>query len=179
MAPWQWCVPNLLFPCWLIFNDVQYAMITEAYTCKYTHWSTQNMTLHFVIFLCVFSSTIRFYHSSDYDKPMASISFKLTTILYLQYIPRNMHMVFALLCFVVVIHWLIFPYPPGLLRWHCGNLTIAPVPAKQPWWIWINTSREIIMRDYITTTKQSTTKPCAYLLGYTAYHNDISGLLVQ
>ena len=48
-----------------------------------------------------------------------------------QYIPRNMHAVFALLCFVVVIHWLIFPYPSGLLHWHCGNLTIAPVPAKQ------------------------------------------------
>ena len=85
----------------------------------------------------------------------------------LQYIPRNMHMVFALLCFVVVIHWLIFPYPSGLLHWHCGNLTIAPVPAKQPWWIWINTSCEIIMNDCITTTKQSTTKPCAYFLGYT------------
>ena len=84
-----------------------------------------------------------------------------------QYIPRNMHMVFALLCFVVVIHWLIFPYPSGLLHWHCGNLTIAPVPAKQPWWIWINTSCEFIMNDCITTTKQSTTKPCAYFLGYT------------
>ena len=78
-----------------------------------------------------------------------------------------MHTVFALLCFVVVIHWLIFPYPPDLLRWHCGNLAIAPVPAKQPWSIWINTSCEIIMNDYITTTKQNTTKPCAYLLGYT------------
>ena len=85
----------------------------------------------------------------------------------LQYIARNMHTVFALLCFVVVIHWLIFPYPSGLLHWHCGNLTIAPVPAKQPWWIWINTSFEFIMNDYITTTKQSTTKPCAYFLGYT------------
>ena len=85
----------------------------------------------------------------------------------IQYIPRNMHTVFALLCFVVVIHWLIFPYPPGLLHWHCGNLTIAPVPAKQPWWIWINTSCEFIMNDCITTTKQSTTKPCAYFLGYT------------
>ena len=72
----------------------------------------------------------------------------------LQYIPRNMHTVFALLCFVVVvIHWLIFPYPSGLLHWHCGNLTIAPVPAKQPWWIWINTSSEFIMNDCITTTK--------------------------
>ena len=78
-----------------------------------------------------------------------------------------MHTVFALLCFVVVIHWLIFPYPLGLLHWHCGNLTIASVPAKQPWWIWINTSCEFIMNDCITTTKQSTTKPCAYFLGYT------------
>ena len=78
-----------------------------------------------------------------------------------------MHTVFALLCFVVVIHWLIFPYPPGLLHWHCGNLTIAPVPAKQPWWIWISTTCEISMNDYITTTKQNTTKPCAYFLGYT------------
>ena len=84
-----------------------------------------------------------------------------------QYIPRNMHTVFVLLCFVVVIHWLIFPYPSGLLHWHCGNLTIAPVPAKQPWWIWINTSCEFIMNNCITTTKQSTTKPCAYFLGYT------------
>ena len=85
----------------------------------------------------------------------------------IQYIPRNMHTVFALLCFVVVIHWLIFPYPSGLLHWHCGNLTIAPVPAKQPWWIWINTSCGFIMNDCITKTKQSTTKPCAYFFGYT------------
>ena len=91
----------------------------------------------------------------------------LCVVPYLQYIPRNMHTVFALLCFVVVIHWLIFPYPSGLLHWHCGNLTIAPAPAKQPWWIWINTSCEFIMNDCITTTKQSTTKPCAYSLGYT------------
>ena len=78
-----------------------------------------------------------------------------------------MHTVFALLYVVVVIHWLIFPYPSGLLHWHCGNLTIAPVPAKQPWWIWKNTSCEFIMNDCITTTKQSTTKPSAYFLGYT------------
>ena len=87
----------------------------------------------------------------------------------IQYIQKNMHTVFALLCFVVVIYWLIFPYPSGLLHWHCGNLTIAPVPAKQPWWIWINTSCEFIMNDCITTTKQSTTKPCAYFLGYTVF----------
>ena len=88
---------------------------------------------------------------------------------YLQYIPRNMHTVFALLCFVVVIHWLIFPYPSGLLHWHCGNLTIAPVPSKQPWWIWINTSCEFVTNDCVTATKQSTTRPCAYFLGYTVF----------
>ena len=96
-------------------------------------------------------------------------SYNIMLLFNVQYIPRNMHTVFALLCFVVVIHWLIFPYPSGLLHWHCGNLTIAPVPAKQPWWIWINTSCEFIMNDCITTTKQSTTKPCAYFLGYIVY----------
>ena len=103
--------------------------------------------------------------ATGYDNAQPKI-FKMTTD-ELQYIPRNMHTVFALLCFVVIIHWLIFPYPPGLLHWHCGNLTIAPMPAKHPWWIWINTSCEFIMNDCMTTTKQSTTKPCAYFLGYT------------
>ena len=76
-------------------------------------------------------------------------------------------------CFAVLCcgYTLIFSYPSGLLHWHCGNLTIAPVPAKQPWWIWINTSCEFIMNDCITTTKQSTTKPCAYFLGYTVCHH--------
>ena len=109
--------------------------------------------------------------------------YTLTTALVMhwniQCIPRNMHTTFALLCFVVVIHWLIFPYPSGLLHWHCGNLTIAPVPAKQPWWIWINTSYEFIMNDCITTTKQSTTKPCAYFFGYTVYHVQINALLTN
>ena len=91
--------------------------------------------------------------------------YEMNTVI--QYIPINMRTVFALLCFVEVIHWLIFPYLSGLLHWHCGNLTIAPVRAKQPWWIWINTSCKFIMNDCITTTKQSTTKPCAYFLGYT------------
>ena len=102
------------------------------------------------------------------------------TLWHIQYIPRNMHTVFALLCFVVVIHWLIFPYPSGLLHWHCGNLTIAPVPAKQPWWIWINTSCEFKMNDCIATTKQITTEPCAYFLGYTVcWVSHGSSLVVQ
>ena len=113
------------------------------------------------------------HNNGTYSSQIWKVSskYKLTRFLIdlldVQYIPRNMHMVFALLCFVVVIHGLIFPYPSGSLHWHCGNLTIAPVPAKQPLWIWINTSWEFIMNDCITTTKQSTTKPCAYFLGYT------------
>ena len=90
-----------------------------------------------------------------------------------------MHTVFALLCFVVVIHWLIFPYPSGLLHWHCGNLTIAPVPAKQPWWIWINTSCKFIMNDCITTTKQSTTKQCIFPGIYCTLDALIMALLVH
>ena len=39
--------------------------------------------------------------------------------------------------------------------------------ASKAWWIWINTSCEFITNDCITTTKQSTTTPCAYFLGYT------------
>ena len=113
-------------------------------------WNQANYLLHDQVLM----QPIDFNHSRDIYQGI-------------QYIPRNMHTVFALLCFVVVIHWLIFPYPSDLLHWHCGNLTIAPVPAKQPWWIWINTLCEFIMNDCITTTKQSTTKPCAYFLGYT------------
>ena len=115
-----------------------------------------------------------FYYSMSHGlltpcRKMAGISAPPFDKWHLQYIPRNMHTVFALLCFVVVIHCLIFPYPSGLLHWHCGNLTIAPVPAKQHWWIWINTSCEFIMNDCITTTKQSTTKTCAYFLGFTVW----------
>ena len=119
------------------------------------------MVVWFLIFICMSNRTLPAFNCS------ADL---YTSSRYLQYIPRNMHTVTALLCFVVVKHWLIFPYPSGLLHWHCGNLTIAPVPTKQPWWIWINTSCEFIMNDCITTTKQSTTKPCAYFLGYTVHY---------
>ena len=108
-----------------------------------------------------------------------ALHIRLHNARWLQYIPTNMHTVFALLCFVVFIHWQIFPYPSGLLHWHCGNLTIAPVPAKQPWWIWINTSCEFIMNDCITTTKQSTTKPRAYFLGYTVGADEIEVLVLM
>ena len=151
-SPHKWPVTRKMFP----FDDV--IMINSGTT----------VTICGSIYRCCLSSTaipIIFLYSNGCWPSLGYTAIWLHGVI--QYIPRNMHTVFALLCFVVVIHWLIFPYPPGLLRWHCGNLTIAPVPAKQPWWIWINTSCEIIMNNYITTTTQSTTKPCADLLGYT------------
>ena len=64
--------------------------------------------------------------------------------------------------------WRLFYLGFNVLTQACtARSVIAPVPAKQPWWIWINISCEFIMNDCITTTKQSTTKPCAYFLGYT------------
>ena len=132
------------------------------------------MDKHFLYHWCAFLEAIYFLSQDcvmphDLQQADRLLHYFVFMFSELQYIPRNMHTIFALLCFDVVIHWLIFPYPSGLLHWHCGNLTIAPVPAKQPWWIWINTSFEFIMNDYITTKKQSTTKPCAYFLGYTVY----------
>ena len=69
------------------------------------------------------------------------------TCIHIQYIPRSMHTVFALLCFVVVKHWLIFPYPSGLLHWHCGNLAIDPSASKatlmkmDKYFMWIHYER--------------------------------------
>ena len=142
-------VYHMIFYC--LFRHCILPTISVVVTEEYYHWRL------------VFSSSEKRNTSSCQHLPTSANAV-------VQHIPRNMHTVFALLCFVVVIHWLIFPYPSGLLHWHCGNLTIAPVPAKQSWWIWINTSCEFIMNDCITTTKQSTTKPCAYFLRYTVYH---------
>ena len=126
------------------------------------------LTIHFAGDTNLFIRINNFFNIRVMNTKLLKLSERIgySTLGGLQYIPRNMHTVFALLCFVVVIHWLIFPYPSGLLHWHCGNLTIAPVPAKQPWWKWINTSCEFIMNDCVTTTKQSTTKPCAHFLRY-------------
>ena len=44
---------------------------------------------------------------------------------------------FVVLCLV---YQLICPHPSGLLHWHWGNHTIAPVPVKWPWKVWANAS---------------------------------------
>ena len=61
-----------------------------------------------------------------------------------------------------------YPYTTWLLHWHWGNHKIATEPVKQPWRIWVNKSHEHTRKNKVTTTKQSTTKPCGYFMGYTA-----------
>ena len=133
-------------------------------------WQCKILLYQQACFLLEYKGQHRKVNTGPYTMSSSVVPFRLDVPPYHRsatVYPKKYAHGFALLCFVVVIHWLIFQYPSGLLHWHCGNLTIAPVPAKQPWWIWINTSCEFIMNDCITTTKQSTTKPCAYFLGYT------------
>ena len=60
-------------------------------------------------------------------------------------------------------------YQSGLLHWHRGNLTIATVPVKYTWLIWVNMSLESIRNSYFDNNKQNTTKRCsAYFVWFTA-----------
>ena len=51
-------------------------------------------------------------------------------------------------------------YASELCNWHCGNYRIAPMPAKQPWRIWV-IKWNAYTENNIDTTKQGTTRPCA------------------
>ena len=136
-----------------------------TYTCHIVNASLANLCLRES--LCCYWVPIQWIRFKPYSEVQVLNTYD-TQVVQSVY-PKKYAHGFCFAVFVVIIHWLIFPYPSGLLHWHCGNLTIAPVPAKQPGRIWINTSCEFIMNDCITTTKQGTTKPCAYFLGYTVY----------
>ena len=66
---------------------------------------------------------------------------------HVQYIPRNMHTVFALLCFVVVIHWLIFPISIRLTSLALGQSNDCPSASKatlmnmDKYFMWIHYER--------------------------------------
>ena len=68
-------------------------------------------------------------------------------LLQLQYIPRNLHTVFALLCFVVVIHWLIFPISiklTSLALWQsndCPSASKATLMNMDKYFMWIHYAR--------------------------------------
>ena len=167
---WVVCLWRILFQ-WHFhktWDSMLNNMLTVHYVTKRLYFisiSSSSPNNEGLVIACIEWLNINYHHKSH------CVSNTLIYEANIQCTRRNMHTVFALLCFVVVIHWLIFPYPSGLLRWHCGNLTIAPVPAKQPRWLWINTSCKFIMNDCIATTKQNTTKPFAYFLGYTVGPN--------
>ena len=89
-----------------------------------------------------------------------------------QYIPQNMHIVGVLLCIMLWfgIGWF-YPYPSGLLHWHCGSLMIATVPVKQPWRIWVNRLYEPTAVHASVTTAKPSIKPCTY---FTARSREVS-----
>ena len=51
----------------------------------------------------------------------------------------------------------------GLLHWHWGNHTIAPVWVKRSWRTWVNKSQESTEANIVTNTKYNTTKSYAFL----------------
>ena len=64
-------------------------------------------------------TTVETKVANDFNKCFVNVGATLAKAVArpnVQYIPRNMHTVFALLCFVVVMHWLFFPYPSALLH---------------------------------------------------------------
>ena len=110
-----------------------------------THWKH---SLDFMLLLrAVLPTKTKIWLCSiKYDTFVIYGQSKQWNSIHLQYIPRNMHTVFALLCFVVVIHWLIFPYPSGLLHWHwqsndCPSASKATLKNMDKYFMWIHYKR--------------------------------------
>ena len=101
--------------------------------------------------------------------------------LFLQYNPRNMHTVFALLCFVVVIHWLIFPYSSGLLTslalWQsidCPSASKATLMNMDKYFMWIHYER---LHNHKKTKHNKTV--CIFLGIYCSFVRPIGCILHQ
>ena len=110
--------------------------------CTHKHFSNLAGTIERLLL-----TTLYWYHTTVYPKKYAHGS------------------CFAVLCCDYVLTDLpISIRLTSLALWQSND---CPSASKQPLWIWVNASCEFIMNDYITTTKQSTTKPCTNFLGYT------------
>ena len=57
---------------------------------------------------------------------------------YVRFVSPELCTWFTLCCIEVWISHDSHTYPSRLLLRHWGNPMIAPVPVKQPWWIWVN-----------------------------------------
>ena len=88
-------------------------------------------------------------------------------LFYMQYIPRNIETVHTF-CGLVLLDF--YPYPSGLLHWHWGNHTIAPVSVKQPRRIWVNGSHGSPNYYWYNLNQQNISKLCAYSMGYIQVH---------
>ena len=122
---WNCRPTNNIINCCTIYEQINMLCNWHAYIPKY---------------VCVFVICLDFPCSVIYTLSLSN--------LFMQYIPRNMHTVFALLCFVVVIHWLIFPYPSGLLHWHalwqsndCPSPSKATLMNMDKYFMWIHYER--------------------------------------
>ena len=62
------------------------------------------------------------------------------------------------LCLDVVWQWF-YPYTSGLLHWRWDNLSIATMPVKQAWRIWVNGSLESAMNPWYDHNKTKPNKP--------------------
>ena len=94
---------------------------------------------------------------------------------HVHYIVKNMHMVCALYFIVFFFVHGFYLYPSCWLHWQQVSHMITPVLVQPPWKIWVYTSQKLTKANNITTTKQSTTEPCAYFMGYILlvdYHNN-------
>ena len=79
---------------------------------------------------------------------------------------RNLHMV-VLCCGLIL-----YPYPSGLLYWHWGNRTIAPMPVKYSWRIWLNRSHETTSNSlYIHNKEKHNKKMCIFYGIYCIWYN--------
>ena len=72
-----------------------------------------------------------------------------------------------------------FPISIRLTSLALGQSNDCPSANKATLMNMDKSSYEFIMNDCITTTKQSTTKPCAYFLGYTVHAALSSGIYVN
>ena len=94
-----------------------------------------------------------------------------------QYIPRNMHTVFALLCFVVVIHWLNFPISirlTSLALWQsndCPSTCKATLMNMDKYFMWIHYER---LHNHNKTKHNKTV--CIFLGIYCTYTGVNAGL---
>ena len=138
--------------------------------CSHVNHARVVKVIHDIWFVILRMSLTHEAHNCNIEKKISAAPFAMIWhqwYLYEpQYIPQIIHNI--LLCCVLL--WFgTDPHPSGLLHWHWGNHSIAPVPMKQPWKIWAN-------KSYISTmnllTKQH--KISAYFVVYSVHMLDIT-----